>query len=65
MESLGLVVDMTILKLIISETLNPGDFTITEEGFCRLNPLLARKLVMSAACCRAEGYDIRDGSALE
>ena len=45
MEPLRPVVDREILRLALSNTLNAGDFTITREGFCRLNPQLARKVV--------------------
>ena len=45
MESLRPIVDGEILKLILKETLTPSDFMITNEGFCRLNPQLARKVV--------------------
>ena len=45
MEPLRPPTDAEILKLILKETLMPGDFTITNEGHCRLNPQLARKVV--------------------
>ena len=46
------MVDAEIMKLILKEALTPGDFTITNEGYCRLNPQLARKIV-TAACAAA------------
>ena len=45
MEPLRPVVDGVLLKLLMKEILTPGDFTIPKEGFCRLNPQLARKIV--------------------
>ena len=45
MEPLRPVVDREILRLVLDNTMNPGDFTITNEGFCRLNSQLARKVV--------------------
>lgn len=33
MEPLRPVVDGMVLKLLLSETLTPGDFKITKEGF--------------------------------
>jgi CRISPR/Cas system-associated endonuclease Cas1 len=45
MEPLRPVVDGTILKLIQDVELHAGDFTITAEGFCRLNTQMARKVV--------------------
>ena len=45
MEPLRPVVDGVVLELLLRETLTPGDFTITKEGFCRLNPQFARKVV--------------------
>jgi CRISP-associated protein Cas1 len=45
MEPFRPIVDREVLKLVIDSTLVPDDFTITNEGFCRLNPQLARKVV--------------------
>jgi CRISP-associated protein Cas1 len=45
MEPLRPLVDREILRLVLDNTMNPGDFTISNEGFCRLNPQLARKVV--------------------
>ena len=45
MEPLRPVVDREILRLVLDTTISPGDFTITNEGFCRLNTQLARKVV--------------------
>jgi CRISP-associated protein Cas1 len=46
MEPLRPVVDREILRFVLDSTMNPGDFTITNEGFCKLNPQLARTIVM-------------------
>ena len=45
MEPMRPVIDREILKLVMDCAMTPGDFTITNEGFCRLNPQLARKVV--------------------
>ena len=39
------IVDREILRFVLNGTMVPDDFTITKEGFCRLNPQLARKVV--------------------
>jgi CRISPR-associated protein Cas1 len=48
MEPFRPIVDREILRLVLNDALNAGDFTITREGFCRLNPQLARKVVAEA-----------------
>ena len=48
MEPLRPIIDAEILKLILKETLTPDDFTITNEGHCRLNPQLAKRIVQAA-----------------
>ena len=45
MEPLRPLVDAKLLKFVQLGTFSPGDFTITSEGICRLNPQLARKMV--------------------
>jgi CRISPR/Cas system-associated endonuclease Cas1 len=45
MEPLTPVVDREILRFVLNGTMVPEDFTITNEGFCRLNTQLARKVV--------------------
>ena len=45
MEPLRPVVDREILRFVIDNVMSSGDFTINNEGFCRLNPQLARKVV--------------------
>ena len=49
MEPLRPVVDREILRFVLDCTMSPGDFTISKEGFCRLNPQLARKVVAVAS----------------
>ena len=46
-EPLRPIIDGLVLELLIQETLSPGDVIITNEGFCRLNPQLARRIVQS------------------
>jgi CRISP-associated protein Cas1 len=45
MEPLRPLVDAKLLKFVQLCTFSPGDFTITSEGICRLNPQLARNVV--------------------
>jgi CRISP-associated protein Cas1 len=45
MEPLRPVVDREILRFVLNGTMVPEDFTITNEGFCRLNTQLARRVV--------------------
>lgn len=49
MEPLRPIVDRVVLELVLKETLTPEDFTITNEGYCRLNLQLVRKIVQSVA----------------
>lgn len=44
MEPMRPVVDRVILELVESETFSRGDFTIRDDGVCRLNPELARRV---------------------
>ena len=45
MEPLRPVVDRAVLEFVQRHVFEPGDFTLTSEGVCRLNPQLARRLV--------------------
>ena len=45
MEPLRPVVDRRVLDLVHRYTFSPGDFTLTVDGICRLNPQLARVVV--------------------
>jgi CRISP-associated protein Cas1 len=47
MEPLRPVVDRGVLGFVQRHTFEPGDFTLTSNGVCRLNPQLARTLVKS------------------
>lgn len=49
MEPLRPVVDSRILRLAQEHTFCQGDFTITKEGACRLNPQLGRRIVELAS----------------
>jgi CRISPR-associated protein Cas1 len=46
MEPLRPLVDAKLLKFVQAHTFSPGDFTITSQGICRLNPQLARNVVV-------------------
>ena len=48
MEPLRPVVDREILRLVLNTTMSSGDFTVTNEGFCRLNPQLASRIVATS-----------------
>ena len=45
MEALRPLIDREIIKFLFENTFRSADFTITDTGFCRLNPQLARKVV--------------------
>jgi CRISP-associated protein Cas1 len=47
MEPLRPVVDRGVLDLVRDQTFEPADFTIRQDGVCRLNPALAKKLIRS------------------
>jgi CRISP-associated protein Cas1 len=46
MEPLRPLVDAKLLRFVQAYTFSPGDFTITSQGICRLNPQLARNVVV-------------------
>ena len=48
MEALRPIVDKAVFQMIVTSKFSSGDFTITLDGFCRLNSQLARKVVVSA-----------------
>ena len=54
MEPLRPIVDRKVLELVQSHTFHPADFTIQNDGVCRLNPEMARYLVSAVA---ASGSD--------
>jgi CRISPR-associated protein Cas1 len=45
MEPMRPVVDRAVLEFIQRHVFEPGDFTLTREGVCRLNPELAQSVV--------------------
>jgi CRISPR-associated protein Cas1 len=45
MEPLRPVMDRVVLDLVRSQTFEPADFTIRQDGVCRLNPELVRLMV--------------------
>lgn len=45
MEPLRPVVDKVVLALMMNEAFSSGDFTTSNDGHCRLNPQLARRIV--------------------
>jgi len=38
-------VDAAVLRLVHETTFSPADFTLRDDGVCRLNPELARRVV--------------------
>jgi len=46
MEPLRPIVDRKVLEFVQSQTFHPADFTIQLDGVCRLNPVLARAVVI-------------------
>lgn len=44
MEPLRPIIDAVILKLALQETFSPADFSIAKDGYCRINPQLARTI---------------------
>jgi len=49
MEPLRPVADREVLTIVQSRVLDAADFTIRTDGVCRLNPQLAKHLVMSVS----------------
>ena len=41
------IVDGELLKMVFRETFSANDFVVTDEGFCRVNPQLGRKIVQA------------------
>lgn len=62
MEPMRPVVDRAVLQLIDSVTFTGADFSIQNDGVCRLNPQLARKLALLAMeHCETLGFPKRSG----
>lgn len=45
MEPMRPIVDQKVLEFVQTETFEPGDFVLLDDGVCRLNPQLARNVV--------------------
>jgi CRISPR-associated endonuclease Cas1 len=62
MEPMRPVVDRAVLQLIDSVTFTGADFSIQNDGVCRLNPQLARRLALLAMeHCETLGFPKRSG----
>jgi CRISP-associated protein Cas1 len=62
MEPLRPVVDRAVLQLINTVTFSGADFSIQNDGVCRLNPQLARKLAsLAMEQCELLGFPKRSG----
>ena len=62
MEPLRPVVDRAVLQIINSVTFSGGDFSIQNDGVCRLNPQLAIKLAsLAMEHCEILGFPKRSG----
>jgi CRISPR-associated endonuclease Cas1 len=62
MEPMRPVVDRAVLELINSATFTGADFSIQNDGVCRLNPQLARKLAsLAMEHCEILGFPKRSG----
>ena len=48
MEPMGPVVDRAVLQLIATVTFTGADFAIQDDGVCRMNPELARRVAQLA-----------------
>jgi CRISPR-associated endonuclease Cas1 len=46
MEPLRPIVDRSVLEFVQSHTFHPADFTIRSDGVCRINPEMARHVVL-------------------
>lgn len=51
-EPLRPIIDEMILRIVLNEAPHVGDLTITTEGFRRLNPEFARKVVIVTSSVR-------------
>jgi CRISPR-associated protein Cas1 len=62
MEPMRPVVDRAVLQLINSVTFSGADFSIQNDGVCRLNPQLARKVTsLAMEHCESLGFPKRSG----
>ena len=58
MEPLRPIVDRKILEFVQSRTFHAADFTLADNGHCRLNPELARNVVRTVATSRISNENI-------
>ena len=56
MEPLRPIVDRKVLEFVQQHTFAPGDFTLLQNGVCRLNPQLARNTDSSGSTTEYELY---------
>ena len=49
MEPMRPVIDRVVLHLLQERTFQPADFTLRQDGVCRLNPEIARQIVQLAS----------------
>src|SRR5262245_16800179 len=55
MEPLRPIVDRKVLEFVQAHTFHPGDFTIRTDGVCRINPEMARQVVVRLSANWQEG----------
>jgi CRISPR-associated protein Cas1 len=60
MEPLRPIVDRQILEFVQTHTLHPADFTIIQDGVCRLNPEMAKTIVQNVGF---QTVDVLSGTA--
>ena len=59
MEPLRPIVDHKVLDFVQSHSFHPADFTIRSDGVCRLNPELARRVVLEVSgTCTTDTIEI-------
>jgi CRISPR-associated protein Cas1 len=58
MEPLRPIVDRKILEFVQSRTFHPADFTLADNGNCRLNSELARNVVRAVAKSQSGNDDM-------
>jgi CRISPR-associated endonuclease Cas1 len=51
-------VDAAVLRLLYQEKLSGADFSIRSDGVCRLNPEMARDIVLIASTCSMGSYNV-------
>ncbi len=58
MEPLRPAVDRRVLEFVQSHTFHPADFTIRNDGVCRLNPEMAKSIVASTSMGRINAHQV-------